>query len=135
MQCCLNAKHVSSCTGVYPPSNRGLTRSLLQYLPNKVLLFADHAGYGPVYCLIIKYYSECLTALDICNQEAVRLFTSTLDAPVDPKRLLQLLKEAAVCLMRCWSMVRSKDGTSHFFLLTEVSFQGGQLDRVKNYYT
>jgi hypothetical protein len=65
-------------------------------------------------------FADGLTALDICNEEAVRLLTSASDGPVDQKRLVQFLKEAAECIMRCWYMLSSDDGAAHFFPLGDV---------------
>lgn len=33
-------------------------------------------------------------------------------------KLHRLMHEAGACLLRCWSMIRSQDGTAHIFLLS-----------------
>lgn len=74
---------------------------------------ADHTDYDPVHCQCLKYYWDCLTAVDIVAQSAVGMSGRGENSSVEDDirwRIVYAMNSASVCVLRCWGLVRGRAG-------------------------
>ncbi len=76
---------------------------------------ADYTGYGPVHRACFEYYGSCLAAVASVDDAAARALSSNGSAYVS--RLRKMMGNAGASMLRCWSVVKNKDGMALGFCL------------------